>query len=136
MENKIKISQLPLETILKEDSLIPIVQDNSTKAIKSKDLLKEVDSEIVKINEQLDNIANKGTTVEVLERVTKEEINKQIEDGRITNLTIKDRTINSEKIKKGAILLEHESWLNINRLNLFNIETAAIGKYLNVKGEI
>lgn len=41
MENKIKISQLPLETTLKEDSLIAIVQDNSTKAIKSKDLLKK-----------------------------------------------------------------------------------------------
>lgn len=58
MENKIKISQLPLETTLKEDSLIAIVQDNSTKAIKSKDLLKKVDSEIIRINEQLDKKAN------------------------------------------------------------------------------
>lgn len=39
-------------------------------------------------NAQLETIANKGTTVEVLERVTKEEIDRQVADGTIANLTI------------------------------------------------
>ena len=57
MSDKIKISQLQLETNLKEDSLIPIVQDNKTKAIKSKDLLKNLDERIDSIDSQLDNKA-------------------------------------------------------------------------------
>ena len=66
-------------------------------------------SELVVLNEQLDNIANKGTTVEVLERVTKEEINRQIEDGTITNLTIVDNSITWDKFK-------NELKSNINQL--------------------
>ena len=103
MSDKIKISQLQLETNLKEDSLIPIVQDNKTKAIKSKDLLKDLDERIYSIDSQLDNIANKGTTVEVLERVTKEEIDRQIQDGTIANLTIEDNSITKDKIKDNEI---------------------------------
>lgn len=63
MNNKIKISQLQLETNLKEDALIPIVQDNKTKAIKSRDLLKDykdLNKKINSVNEQLDNKANQS----------------------------------------------------------------------------
>ena len=66
-------------------------------------------SEIEELNEQLDIIANKGTTVEVLERVTKEEINRQIEDGTIANLTIEDNSITWDKFK-------NELKSNINQL--------------------
>ena len=55
MNDKIKISQLELEENINEESLIPIVQDNKTKAIKSKDLLKDLDGRIDSINSQLDN---------------------------------------------------------------------------------
>ena len=58
---------------------------------------------------QLQQIANKGTTVEVLERVTKEEINRQIEDGTIANLTIEDNSITWDKFK-------NELKSNINQL--------------------
>ena len=58
MENKIKISQLPVETTLKENALLPIVQDNGTKAIKSKDFLKEI-----------------NTNISALEKRTNEQIN-------------------------------------------------------------
>ena len=64
---------------------------------------------IKNINSQLDNIANKGTTVEVLERVTKEEINRQIEDGSIANLTIENNSITWDKFK-------NELKSNINQL--------------------
>ena len=50
----------------------------------------QLDNSINEINSQIDNIANKGTTVEVLERVTKEEIERQIQDGTIGNLIIAD----------------------------------------------
>ena len=61
------------------------------------------------VSSQLDTIANKGTTVEVLERVTKEEINRQIEDGTIANLTIEDNSITWDKFK-------NELKSNINQL--------------------
>jgi lysophospholipase L1-like esterase len=59
-----------------------------------------IDENGVSIKEQLDNIANKGTTVEVLERVTKEEIDRQIADGTIANLTIEDGSVTKEKLSK------------------------------------
>ena len=64
---------------------------------------------IENITSQLDTIANKGTTVEVLERVTKEEINKQIQDGTIANLTIENNSITWDKFK-------NELKSNINQL--------------------
>lgn len=68
---------------------------------------------ISELNSQMDTIANKGTTVEVLERVTKEEIERQIQDGTIANLTIADESIESNKYKKKSINLSH---LNSNVL--------------------
>ena len=64
---------------------------------------------IENITSQLDTIANKGTTVEVLERVTKEEINRQIQDGTIANLTIENNSITWDKFK-------NELKSNINQL--------------------
>ncbi len=56
-------------------------------------------NQVNKTNAQLDTIANKGTTVEVLERVTKEEIDRQIADGTIANLMIADNSISEVKLK-------------------------------------
>ena len=69
----------------------------------------KVDNFKTEFSEQLDNIANKGTTVEVLERVTKEEINRQIQDGTIANLTIENNSITWDKFK-------NELKSNINQL--------------------
>ena len=55
-------------------------------------------NDIELINSKLETIVNKGTTVEVLERVTKEEIERQIADGTIANLTIADGSIALEKL--------------------------------------
>lgn len=63
----------------------------------------DIEDEIEGINSSLDNIANKGTTVEVLERVTKEEIDRQIADGTIANLTIEDGSITKEKLSDNLI---------------------------------
>ena len=59
-----------------------------------------------KINAQLENIANKGTTVEVLERVTKEEIDRQIADGTIANLTIEDNSVTTSKLADYSVTQE------------------------------
>ena len=80
-------------------------------------IIKKVNNEtfqntVNEINSQINNIANKGTTVEVLERVTKEEIDRQIADGTIANLTIQDDSITINKvnfIKKGKNLFNKES---------------------------
>lgn len=73
-----------------------------------------VDQEVGKTNAQLSQLANKGTTVEVLERVTKEEIDRQIADGTMANLTIADNSITGEKLKDTTIPPEKLSGLKCN----------------------
>lgn len=78
------------------------------------------------VDSQLEHIANKGTTVEVIERVTKEEIDKQIADGTIANLTIEDGSITREKLSDGALALEFST--NNEGENLF-IKEQCIEEY-------
>ena len=73
-----------------------------------------IDSRFEEVDSQLEHIANKGTTVEVLERVTKEEIDRQISDGTIANLTIQDGGITHNKIKEGEVFISKLS-LNIGK---------------------
>lgn len=80
-------------------------------------------SQVAKFDSRITEIENKGTTVEVLERVTKEEIDRQIADGTIANLTIADNSITEDKIKNGTITLK-----SLNS-ELFMSGT----EYLNVK---
>lgn len=63
----------------------------------------EIEKNIVDLTSQLDTIANKGTTVEVLERVTKEEIDRQIQDGTIAELMLDYKT--NSVIKKNDSIL-------------------------------
>ena len=69
----------------------------------------QLDSSINEINSQIDNIANKGTTVDVLERVTKEEIERQIQDGTIGNLIIADE-INNRTAKGYRVNVRQTSY--------------------------
>ena len=62
-----------------------------------------VEGEVVEINNTLHEVANKGTTTEVLERVTKEEIDRQIADGTIANLTIANKSITNDKIANNTV---------------------------------
>lgn len=66
--------------------------------------------QVEELTSQMEDLANKGTTVEVLERVTKEEIDRQISDGTIANLTIEDDSITFEKTK----------WIDVIYKNLIN----------------
>ena len=99
-----KITQIKYidNTIVKKlkkdyEKLKEIILDENVHLKLSNDI-KTINSQLDTINSQLDTIANKGTTVEVLERVTKEEINRQIADGTIANLTIADGSITQEKL--------------------------------------
>ena len=78
-------------------------------------------NDIKTINSQLDTIANKGTTVEVLERVTKEEIDRQVADGTIANLTIVNDSITTEKYKNNSISCEKTQFIHKYK-NLYNAE--------------
>ena len=105
------IKDLPLKNELDGSESLLLQDSNGTKQAplgtivdeikqNSQEKIREIESEF---NAQLSQVANKGTTVEVLERVTKEEIERQIEDGRLTNLTIEDNSITGEKIKDKTI---------------------------------
>lgn len=59
MSERIKISELQLETNIKEEALIPIVQDNKTKAIKSNDLLKNTNAKVERVDSQLKEVITK-----------------------------------------------------------------------------
>ena len=103
--------------------------DTKTSKEEIKNIQVKLNNDIEAINSELDNIANKGTTVEVLERVTKEEIDRQIADGTIANLTIEDNSISEEKIK-----LLPTDYLCDNLINLpTNIITT--GYFINGNGE-
>ena len=95
--SKIKYIDTKLADKLKKDyeKLKETIKDEN---IETK--LTKLNNDIESINSQLETIANKGTTVEVLERVTKEEIERQIADGTIANLTIADGSITKEKLSE------------------------------------
>ena len=80
------------------DSLQKIIIDENASA--------NLQNQINQTNSQLEHIANKGTTVEVLERVTKEEIDRQIADGTLANLMIEDNSITEDKIKSETITIK------------------------------
>ena len=96
-----RVSELQETTYITGSDYLLITQDRESKKIKANTFSTKTETET--INAQLSEIANKGTTTEVLERATKEEINKQIEDGRIANLTIKDYSITSAKYQDNSI---------------------------------
>ena len=87
--------------------------------------VQDIDNRFAQTNAQLSELANKGTTVEVLERVTKEEIDRQIADGTMANLTIADNSITEAKLK----LLSTDFYCD----NLINLPTNIIttGYFIN-----
>lgn len=68
--------------------------------------VQDIDNRFAQTNAQLSELANKGTTVEVLERVTKEEIDRQIADGTMANLSIADNSITDVKLKDNSVVTE------------------------------
>ena len=95
------------------------LQDGTFDTLINQTALEKVNERIDETNAQLSELANKGTTIEVLERVTKEEIERQITDGTITALTIEDKSI--EPIKTTFI----------NSKNKFNKNKVVDGKYIS-----
>ena len=97
--------QLQFKTLLEENN--KVIDDFNAR----------LDNDINEINSQLDTIANKGTTVEVLERVTKEEIERQIQDGTIANLTIADGSITQDKLSPDLELGVKDNSVTLSKLN-------------------
>lgn len=91
-------------------NVFPITNHEAVKVEHNQNLkekLTEITEQIEQTNASLDSIANNGTTVAVLERVIKEEIDRQIKDGTISNMTIVDGQITSAKIADGSIKPKH-----------------------------
>lgn len=59
---------------------------------------KASESDLQVERDRITEVANKGTTVEVLTSVTQTEINKKIESGEMANLTIGNETITDDKL--------------------------------------
>lgn len=57
----------------------------------------EINKNFEQVNAKINEVATKGTTVEVIEEVTKEEIERQIADGTIAHLMIEDGSVTPEK---------------------------------------
>ena len=133
----ILMKDLPIkETSITEDDYV-VVSGGGTKKLKIKDITKDVEKKTADLEEktielgsQLDTIANKGTTVDVLERVTKEEIERQINDGTIANLTIEDNSITNDKYKEKSISINKVDFINYSENTNGNLidETIFIGK--------
>lgn len=110
---------------------INVVKSVSTKEIVSSNELKtlvnalgevqNIDNRFAQTNNQISELANKGTTVEVLERVTKEEIDRQIADGTIANLTIADNSIENNKYKDKSISVEKTDFISLGK-NILNLK--------------
>ena len=94
--------------ILDEINQIQII--NSINEINTS--INKINNDINELSSQMDTIANKGTTVEVLERVTKEEIERQIADGTLANLTIADGSITQEKLSPDLDILDRNELIN------------------------
>lgn len=124
------LSSQPFKLIVTRSTISKSVE--SSKELGAlKDALNEVqdiDNRFAQTNAQLSEIANKGTTVEVIERATKEEIEKQIDDGRLTNLMILDNSITGEKVKNKSIPIEK---LSFARQGNNKINNVILNEYIN-----
>ena len=74
--------------------------DNKAEKKDVEKISSQLDTKTKQLGERIEEVANKGTTVDVLERVTKEEIDRQVKDGTIANLTIGDNSITATKKSK------------------------------------
>ena len=57
----------------------------------------EIDKNFEQVNAKINEVATKGTTVEVIESATKKEIDRQIADGTLAHLMIEDGGVTPEK---------------------------------------
>lgn len=123
------LSSQPFKLIVTRSTISKSVE--SSKELGAlKDALNEVqdiDNRFAQTNAQLSELANKGTTVEVLERVTKEEIDRQIADGTIANLTIANNSITNEKLATRSVKPENCTFFNDGMVDLYDPADSAFG---------
>ena len=65
-----------------------------------------LETDVNNLQSQIEEIVNNGTSIEVIERVTKEEINKLVADGTISSLTIPDNSITTNKLADYSVTQE------------------------------
>ena len=112
---------------------------NVNSSLKEKAKQSYVDSKVEEINSSIEEIATKGTTVDVIEQATKEEIERQIEDGTIANLTIEDYSIDYKKDKflSGNIATSNKNFLEINfKTGKITVNTLVLVTIKDVKWQL
>ena len=119
--------RLELKKMFDDGSLTSLINDKLLKDINTK-----VDTFKTEVSEQLDAIANKGTSVDVIERITKEEIERQIKDGTIANLTFEDNSITNDKYKEKSISINKVDFINYNETITGNLIDETIFKQKKV----
>lgn len=100
------LKDLPIKTTPVTDDDYVVNTNNGTTKLKVKDITKNLETNVNKLNSDVKEILEKGTTVEVLERVTKQEIDRQIADGTIANLTIAPGSITKDKLGQHSVTQE------------------------------
>ncbi|WP_300903387.1 hypothetical protein, partial [uncultured Clostridium sp.] len=79
----------------------------------------QLETNVQQLNSKINEVAITGTTTEVLKTTTETYIQEKINDGTIPNMTIKNKSIDTEKTK---FITKYE--------NLFNKENIILGKFL------
>ena len=85
------------------DRIDGISSQLSEKTIEINVIKRNVQDVNLNLTNKINEVAEKGTTVEVLEETTKKEIDRQIADGTIANLKIGHRSITNDKYGLGSI---------------------------------
>lgn len=119
VDDKIRSQNEKIKWMLEEGLLESVVNvfnewqiDGTFDRLINHTALKTVNDRINETNTQLSEIASKGTTVEVLERATKEEIDRQIADGTLAYLMIEDDSITINKLKKELVADIYDTYSN------------------------
>ena len=92
------LKDLPIKTTPISDSDYVINSNNGTTKLKVKDITKNVETNVNKLNSDVKEILEKGTTVETIKNATEKEIQKQIANGHMANLAIAPGSITKEKL--------------------------------------
>lgn len=111
--------------------LLELINDGTLENLINKNLLNDIKGQLNAkattvfvettnkiLDDKINEVATKGTTTQVIENITRQEIERQISNGTIANMTIENNSITSYKLKyKHAKILENEA-ITVNFTNM------------------
>lgn len=91
------------------------------------------------LNNKIKEVSEKGTTVDVIEKATKKEVERQINDGTMALLTIEDKSLTNEKIKNKSInfdLLDEDIQQKTKQLTIIGEDIEYNAGFVKYNGQI